>query len=397
MEFRFGELAERLSHFLESNDFKEDGTTEGENDRILIRLPEIKHLGALFDDVFTFTADGALFECNVAQAIVLSSAVSEQLSVDACAHTFTLNDVAAADSVQCLLDGRPFSIVRSQAGLGRPLYSLGLELKLAEADRLDLAMLLAGALDEILAGASFSIASEDSVLEPLSNLGDEYRPLLRWIEMRVLSAAGLVNLAEHFAFPPECVFCGILDSLLHPPLPPPPRSGWYSAIVPDLPELFQDFKKRMFTLLWRGSRDRFTAKQFHSRCDGHPNTLTVILDTDGNIFGGFTPVKWESITDFKADPSLKSFIFTLKNPYNVPARRFALKAEEKNKAIFCYFSGGPHFCDIGVSDNCNTNTNSYTYNFGSSYSNDTGLDGQRLLTGSWKFEVKEIEVFEITD
>jgi hypothetical protein len=63
----------------------------------------------------------------------------------------------------------------------------------------------------------------------------------------------------------------------------------------------------------------------------------VILDTDGNIFGGFTPVEWESRYGEKADPSLMSFLFTLKNPHNVPARRFALKAEKKNKAISCSF------------------------------------------------------------
>jgi hypothetical protein len=34
--------------------------------------------------------------------------------------------------------------------------------------------------------------------------------------------------------------------------------------------------------------------QFPGRYDGHVNTLTVFLDTNGNIFGGFTPVEWES-------------------------------------------------------------------------------------------------------
>jgi hypothetical protein len=28
----------------------------------------------------------------------------------------------------------------------------------------------------------------------------------------------------------------------------------------------------------------------------------------------------------KGDDSLKSFVYTLKNPHNIPARRFALKA-----------------------------------------------------------------------
>jgi hypothetical protein len=167
------------------------------------------------------------------------------------------------------------------------------------------------------------------------------------------------------------------------------------VIVPNFPEIFAEFKQKKFTLLWRGSRDGFKASDFHSRCNGHPNTLVVILDTNGNIFGGFTPVVWDSTTGWKADPSLKSFVFTLKNPHNVPARRFALKVEKKDMAILCSSDQGPRFCDICVFDNCNTNTNSGTW-LGNSYTNDTGLKGNTFFTGSEKFQVKEIEVFEIT-
>jgi hypothetical protein len=130
------------------------------------------------------------------------------------------------------------------------------------------------------------------------------------------------------------------------------------------------------------------------------------LDTKGNIFGGFTPVAWESrvwngkygdeTNCLKADDSLKSFLFTLKNPHNVAARRFALKAEKKHWAIFCHSGWGPNFNDIRVSDNCNANTDSDTY-LGTVYTNDTGLDGETFFAGSPQFKVKEIEVFEITD
>jgi hypothetical protein len=169
------------------------------------------------------------------------------------------------------------------------------------------------------------------------------------------------------------------------------------VIVPDFPKLFEDFKEKQFTLLWRGSRDGFGARDFHSRCDGHANTLTVILDTNGNIFGGFTPVEWDSSNygRKKCDSSLKSFLFTLRNPHNVPARRFALKAERKDMAICCYLGWAPCFRDFGVSHNCNTNSMSNTYRFGDSYTNDTGMNGRTFFAGSGNFQVKEIEVFKI--
>jgi hypothetical protein len=99
---------------------------------------------------------------------------------------------------------------------------------------------------------------------------------------------------------------------------------------------------------------------------------------------------------WKADPGLKSFLFALKNPRNLPARRFGLKAEEKDWAIFCHSGRGPEFYDIWVNDNCNANTNSGTYDFGYGYTNDTRLDGKTFFTGSGHFQVQEIEVFEIT-
>jgi hypothetical protein len=68
------------------------------------------------------------------------------------------------------------------------------------------------------------------------------------------------------------------------------HAGWSSAIVPGFPKFFEDFKQKQFTLLWRGSGDGFGVDDFHRRRDGHLNTQTMILDTDGNIFGGFTAV-----------------------------------------------------------------------------------------------------------
>jgi hypothetical protein len=51
-----------------------------------------------------------------------------------------------------------------------------------------------------------------------------------------------------------------------------------------------------FNLVWRGSLDGFGAKEFRSRCDGHANTLTLIRDASGNIFGSFAPVESESLS-----------------------------------------------------------------------------------------------------
>jgi hypothetical protein len=178
-----------------------------------------------------------------------------------------------------------------------------------------------------------------------------------------------------------------------------------SLIVSAFPEIFDDFRTKRFSLLWRGSRDGFRARDFHARCDGHANTLTVIEDTNGNVFGGFTPVKWESrVQDwwlfspsncYKADRRLESFLFTLKNPHELPPRKFRLRDERSHMAIKCDCTWGPHFSDIYVCDNCNATTESFTSDFGSVYCNDTIVRGTAFFTTNAMFRVKEIEVFEI--
>jgi hypothetical protein len=119
---------------------------------------------------------------------------------------------------------------------------------------------------------------------------------------------------------------GACDSLMLFPLP----LKLESMIATRFPLLFKEFHAKRFQLLRRGSRDGFGALEFHRRCDGRANTLTLISDTKGNVFGGFTPVMWETPSTYgmqKGDDSLRSFIFTLKNPHGVLPREFSLSTE----------------------------------------------------------------------
>jgi uncharacterized coiled-coil protein SlyX len=176
-----------------------------------------------------------------------------------------------------------------------------------------------------------------------------------------------------------------------------------STILTDFPTIFDEFRSKTFRLLWRGSKDGFSPEDFHRHCDGHPNTLTVIKETRGFVFGGYTPVRWESGNyHAKGDETGKSFLFTIRNPHNTEPMRFSLKEGKKGNAIWCYNIRGPGFggtkftdCDLQVRENCTTNQESKTSEFGSIYNNDSGFPGDVFFTGSKGFTVKEIEVFQI--
>jgi hypothetical protein len=224
------------------------------------------------------------------------------------------------------------------------------------------------------------------LLDTLVSLG--HLSLLRHIQWDFVSTAAITSLCKD---PTESVWLVVSARAMTAP-------GFDSLIVSEFPPLFEEFRVKHFNLLWRGSRDGFTAQEFHRRCDGHANTLTIVMDTKGNIFGGFTPVTWDSNRFTKTDNSLRSFLFTLKNPHGVLARKFPLKAEEKHGAICCYSHYGPSFNGgLHILDRCNANNNSYTTYFGDQYVSVTGRRQGDFFTGENHFTAKEIEVFEIAD
>ena len=79
-----------------------------------------------------------------------------------------------------------------------------------------------------------------------------------------------------------------------------------SLLPSDLTEM-----RLKFELLYRGSRDGMTAADFHRLCDGKTDTVCVIKDSNGNVFGGFADKAWSMQSSYVK--SEKSFLFSLKS------------------------------------------------------------------------------------
>lgn len=60
-------------------------------------------------------------------------------------------------------------------------------------------------------------------------------------------------------------------------------------------------------LLYRGSRDGFTHKAFHSLCDNQGPTIILIRSSQEQVFGGYASVSWNSEGEKFGDG--KSFLF----------------------------------------------------------------------------------------
>jgi hypothetical protein len=261
-------------------------------------------------------------------------------------------------------------------------------------------------LDAILSSESLQLSTETSLLKTILSLGSQFRFLLHHVRVEFLSLIGLETFVEHL-----CI-SDIDDSLLssikarlvgkrdgsecrH-------RLAHFlpSRILSDFgswPAIFDELYGRKFELLYRSSRECFRISEFHRLCDGHCHTLTILQSTKGCIFGGYTPLAWQSSGGYQRDSSLQTFLFSLKNPRDSIGRRFDMKSDGSN-AIYCYPDrlafGYAH--DLVVYNNANTEKNSTT-DIGSTFDNYTGIDGKLLMDGESNFTVQEIEVLEMED
>jgi hypothetical protein len=269
----------------------------------------------------------------------------------------------------------------------------------------ELRLIDAQTLHRLLSSDSLSIESEDWLLRLLLDLdlGDHRIDLLSHIEVSLLSAEGVALFFEEVGFDDvsEVIWSKVVSRLKGGSSDSPRwrrnRLPFESLIVREFPPLLADIRGKSWTLLCRGSRDGFRASNFHAKCDGRSPTVTLIESTKGFVFGGFTPVAWESPSSasYKPDNNRKSFLFTLKSPRGSEARKFGMASTAN--AIYCNSSYGPTFGnghDICVADAGNTNRSSYTL-LGNGYPNDTGINGAQLFTGEQSYTVREIEVFAV--
>ena len=159
--------------------------------------------------------------------------------------------------------------------------------------------------------------------------------------------------------------------------------------------IFSLFKHKInLRMLYRGSRENFSASKFHLYCDDKGPTIVLCKSKNGFIFGGYASKSWESPEKFKSVEAAASFLFSLtfrtkheiyKNPLH------ALYFDKSYGPIF----GGGH--DLIIYDNASNTHNNYssfghTYQPPDLYGSETS---KKYLAGSYKFEMQDYEVFTV--
>jgi len=150
-------------------------------------------------------------------------------------------------------------------------------------------------------------------------------------------------------------------------------------------------KRLKWKLLFRATKDGFSAYNFHTKCNNKGTTVVLVKSQMNHVFGGYTEIPWTSNGNYGNDAN--SFIFLLRTS------RKGDKPEKfmcKNTTYSVNHTGsyGPTFGgghDFYLCDNCNVQNSSYS-NYGHSYG---GSSDNSKLAGAYNFLVDEFEVFQL--
>ncbi|CDW89072.1 UNKNOWN [Stylonychia lemnae] len=148
-------------------------------------------------------------------------------------------------------------------------------------------------------------------------------------------------------------------------------------------------------LIYKASRDGYTASSFHQKCDNQGPTISFILSEPGQVFGGYTSISWTSPGAYIEDAA--AFIFNLtKNSLHNQYQNFE-KGVIHNHTNLMIFGRGH---DIFINNNCNYDNAYNTCDLGGTYMPPQGLkfrdsQAQEYLAGTYCFKVIEIEVYQV--
>ncbi|XP_073251777.1 uncharacterized protein [Porites lutea] len=143
-------------------------------------------------------------------------------------------------------------------------------------------------------------------------------------------------------------------------------------------------------LCWRASLHGWDVRtQFHKRCDGKRDTVTIIKNGK-YVFGGYTDIPWESSGGWGF--TRKAFIFSISNKEELDP--FVSEMRRLYRAIYRSSGRGPCFgIDIIIVNNASSNSRSRAV-LGWSYPAPAAVqDKYTILAGTNHFSPDEVEVF----
>ncbi|XP_069125502.1 interferon-induced protein 44-like [Argopecten irradians] len=99
-------------------------------------------------------------------------------------------------------------------------------------------------------------------------------------------------------------------------------------------------QRKRFILLFKASRDGCSAQTFHTLCNNKGPTITVLYNTNGSVYGGYTSASWHSNNTYTTDD--KAFLFRLRHNGTCQPQKFS-KLPSTDSGIYGHSNYGPTF------------------------------------------------------
>ena len=123
--------------------------------------------------------------------------------------------------------------------------------------------------------------------------------------------------------------------------------------------LYDMVNRKVKSLLYRGTRDGFGSSAFDFHCDGKDHTVSIILNDQNHVFGGYLFFSWRSSDTYSRDPY--SNLFSLRRCLSTKNEKYLFKSQYP---IYWTSRYGPMFgagydiyiCDNAYINKCSRNT-----------------------------------------
>ena len=151
-----------------------------------------------------------------------------------------------------------------------------------------------------------------------------------------------------------------------------------------LKEWINPLKKIKAELLYKLSENGDKISTFHQLCDNKGPTLTLFHVNDGNKVGIYTPLSWDSNSNWKTD--METFIFNLN-------KNQKYKKINSDGSIYCNSSHGPYTADFGCDNNSMKSIRHYSNDINIYYVNGSEILPSNNQTKT--YNLLESEVYKI--
>jgi len=166
-----------------------------------------------------------------------------------------------------------------------------------------------------------------------------------------------------------------------------------------LMKIWDPKKSSRWTRVYSGKTDGMNGSSWHAKVDQYTGSLSVMKDTSGNIFGGYTSNSWAGSYGYRTDA--QGFLFGLKNSRNKPLK---LVSTSDSYTLSCNSSNGPtwgsgHCLHITSQFNTNSNYCNYAASFRPSTESASegwtydSSNGSTCMSSAYNFTLADMETY----